>query len=573
MFAQSAGASPRSTTATACSRSTRARTPSATPTSRLGAGRSGASTPSMAAPRMRRSRLQLSVPPRRARNEPGRPRPVRARVLGAPWAGADPATCGGTETVLYDGPVLGRADRSPGPGHDRRGARSRHFLAVFSLPDPSPDTMQGQEAFFAFSFTASNDTETVTNLPRTGVPDLLAPLMLAAGLVLAGLILARQRAGAAAEARSSRRWHDEGLREDRLGGHRRRYRSGHGGGASASPRRRRPGRTTSTTREPGCARLHGQPGVRHDGLGPHRRQPSSSEAQIDPIAELNGITVDNLLDADPTISEAHDVATPNDLGDNAWSSNVDATALSLINASIGAGLFASPDTGVYTSTATRERPGSSTGASGVITTSEGGVTLGSADPEAPGVGSLSLQGILSEVIGDALGGAVANLADLSLNIGAVASSTTLDACAPLWDDQAANGHARLPDRRAGPVVPECRSRRAGHGDHEPREHPGHERAGARRAARGRRRCVGARHLHPGSARRSWYCGQRQRHRRLEDHHRRPVRRARAADLGDHRQQRIRVDQSRNRRDHGGHRSDPRLAEQSAARTRRCSPPR
>lgn len=157
---------------------------------------------------------------------------------------------------------------------------------------------------------------------------------------------------------------------------------------------------------------------------------------VDPIAELNGLTVDNLLDADPTVSEPHDVATPNDLTDNAWSSNVDLSALSLLNASVGVGLFSSPDVGVYTQYGDAEANGVSTGASGVITTSEGGVTLGSADPNPPGIGSLSLQSLLSEIIGDELGGAVANLADLSLDVGAVSSITTLDACAPLWDDQA-----------------------------------------------------------------------------------------------------------------------------------------
>jgi hypothetical protein len=114
------------------------------------------------------------------------------------WAGA-PSTCGGTETVLYDGPYASAPTGVQDLGTIGGGV-TRHYLAVFSLAADTPDTMQGQEANFAFSFTASNDTETVTNLPRTGVPDLLAPIMLAAGLVLAGLILARQRAGAAAEA-------------------------------------------------------------------------------------------------------------------------------------------------------------------------------------------------------------------------------------------------------------------------------------------------------------------------------------------------------------------------------------
>lgn len=155
--------------------------------------------------------------------------------------------------------------------------------------------------------------------------------------------------------------------------------------------------------------------------------------QIDPIAELEGITVDNLEDGTPTVSEAHGVVAPNDLGDNAWSSNVDASLLSLINASIGVGLLDSPDVGVYTQYGDAESSGQSTGASGVITTSEGGVTLGSSDPDAPGIGTLALSSVLGEIIGEALADDVANLADLALSIGAVASSTSIDACAPIWN--------------------------------------------------------------------------------------------------------------------------------------------
>lgn len=114
-----------------------------------------------------------------------------------PWAD-DPSNCTGTETVLYDGAYASAPTGVQNLG-TIPGSTSRYFLAVFSLPADTPDTMQGQEAEFAFSFTASNDTETVTNLPRTGLPDLIGPILIAAGLVIAGLILARQRAGAAAE--------------------------------------------------------------------------------------------------------------------------------------------------------------------------------------------------------------------------------------------------------------------------------------------------------------------------------------------------------------------------------------
>ena len=159
-------------------------------------------------------------------------------------------------------------------------------------------------------------------------------------------------------------------------------------------------------------------------------------AQLDPIVELDGLTVTNHetvpandpLVSDPSIPEPGST----DLTDNAWASPISATLLQLINAQVGVGFLDSPDVGAYTQYGDAETDGTSTGASGVLTTSEGGVALGSTDPDAPGIGSLSLSGVLAEVLGDALADDIANLADLSLDIGAVASSTSIDACAPLW---------------------------------------------------------------------------------------------------------------------------------------------
>jgi hypothetical protein len=114
-----------------------------------------------------------------------------------PFAG-DPATCGGTATPIYGGPYA-TAPMSVIDLGTLVAGTDRYFLANFALPAAAPDTMQGQEANFRFTFTAANDSENVNNLPVTGGVDLVGPLLLGGGLVLGGLILARQRAGKAAE--------------------------------------------------------------------------------------------------------------------------------------------------------------------------------------------------------------------------------------------------------------------------------------------------------------------------------------------------------------------------------------
>lgn len=114
-----------------------------------------------------------------------------------PFSGS-PLSCSGTATDLHNGTFASASTALRDLGTIQEGGE-RYFLARFSLPADAPDTMQGQEANFTFTFTAQNDSENVTNLPRTGVPDLIGPILLGAGLVLGGLILARQRAGAAAE--------------------------------------------------------------------------------------------------------------------------------------------------------------------------------------------------------------------------------------------------------------------------------------------------------------------------------------------------------------------------------------
>ena len=120
---------------------------------------------------------------------------LRVQECAVPWTGS-PATCVAPSTI-YNGPYASAPVSVQNLGTLVVGV-DRYFLMNFSLPDPTPDSMQGQDAFFRFIFTATGDSETVTNLPRTGGVDLVGPLLLGGGLVLGGLILARQRVGKAA---------------------------------------------------------------------------------------------------------------------------------------------------------------------------------------------------------------------------------------------------------------------------------------------------------------------------------------------------------------------------------------
>ena len=122
---------------------------------------------------------------------------LRVQECSVPWVGS-PATCA-VPTTIYNGPYSSAPVSVQDLGTLVVGT-DRYFLMNFSLPLGTPDTMQGQDAFFRFTFTATGDSETVTNLPRTGGVDLVGPLLLGGGLVLGGLILARQRVGKAAEA-------------------------------------------------------------------------------------------------------------------------------------------------------------------------------------------------------------------------------------------------------------------------------------------------------------------------------------------------------------------------------------
>lgn len=157
--------------------------------------------------------------------------------------------------------------------------------------------------------------------------------------------------------------------------------------------------------------------------------------ELDPIVALDGVEVSNTADADPTVSEPTPASAPAvQIGaSNAWSSAISATVLDSITAGVLVNLFDAPDLGAYTQYGRAEAYGTSVGASGVLTSSPGGgISVGEPNEGTPGIGSIRLTELIDELL-PGLGADAANLADLALTVGAVASSTQVDACDPMWD--------------------------------------------------------------------------------------------------------------------------------------------
>lgn len=149
------------------------------------------------------------------------------------------------------------------------------------------------------------------------------------------------------------------------------------------------------------------------------------------IAELEGELVTN----DGNVVSA----TPGSdfLGDDAYANPLNVNALNnALSIQLG-NLLTFPalgvDVGVVNQYGQAHSDGNSIGASGAVGDSgaiDTGVVPG---PTAPTIASFQLGTALQNLLGAGLGGGVANLADVSLNLGAVASFSDLDACPALWD--------------------------------------------------------------------------------------------------------------------------------------------
>lgn len=150
---------------------------------------------------------------------------------------------------------------------------------------------------------------------------------------------------------------------------------------------------------------------------------------LDQIVEASGVAVTN----DGNITQVQPVGThAADPGPDAFADPLDVAALNAVNIHLGGGLLKLPlgtDAGVLSQYGRASSSGVATGASGYITNS-GGIGL---DSEAgyPELASLDLSGLLAVInpnVADAIGG----VADVSLEIGALAGRARIDGCDLTW---------------------------------------------------------------------------------------------------------------------------------------------
>jgi hypothetical protein len=151
---------------------------------------------------------------------------------------------------------------------------------------------------------------------------------------------------------------------------------------------------------------------------------------LDDIAEVSGVEVTH-TGTDVIV----DPGTADSQGDDAYVNPLDVSLVNAVNLSLGNFLTFPLDTdaGVVNSYAQARDTGRSVGASGAVNDT-GGVQLTPVAPgsQPPTLATIELGTILSAITGNGSGGGIAGLTDASLEVGAFASTASLDACAVEW---------------------------------------------------------------------------------------------------------------------------------------------
>nr|WP_277816253.1 choice-of-anchor G family protein [Microbacterium ginsengiterrae] len=158
---------------------------------------------------------------------------------------------------------------------------------------------------------------------------------------------------------------------------------------------------------------------------------------LDQVAGVSPMTVTH--DGD----QAHPrpaTATANQAGDS-YTNPIDVGLLSAINLPLTGGslddLLSLPlatEVGAVNQYALADGSGVSQGASGVVNDSGVVQTDNDDNGNLPTLGTLELSTLVESLTGEAVSGLVASIADLDLEIGAVASRATLDACDAAWSN-------------------------------------------------------------------------------------------------------------------------------------------
>lgn len=156
---------------------------------------------------------------------------------------------------------------------------------------------------------------------------------------------------------------------------------------------------------------------------------------LDDVAGVGGVTVTH--DGDETHPRP---VTASEAGD-AYVNPIDVDLLSVISLPLTGGslddLLSLPlatEVGAVNQYALADGSGISQGASGVVNDSGVVQTDNDDNGNLPTLGTLKLSTLVQQLTGQALSDIVAGVADLELEIGAVASRSTLDACGAAWSD-------------------------------------------------------------------------------------------------------------------------------------------
>lgn len=141
-------------------------------------------------------------------------------------------------------------------------------------------------------------------------------------------------------------------------------------------------------------------------------------------------TLDSLVSINAAKADTPGPATPQDVTDF---NSLNVSALGAINVDLSGtgallsdllGFLAPANVGAYNQYASAHSSGQSTGASGLVSNNgviDTGVSAGNVD-----VGSVDLKVILESLVGSSLGGALSNVADLKLKVGAVGGRAFVD---------------------------------------------------------------------------------------------------------------------------------------------------
>ena len=155
---------------------------------------------------------------------------------------------------------------------------------------------------------------------------------------------------------------------------------------------------------------------------------------LDDVAGVSGMTTTN-----DGVTAHPDPTNASSVGGDGFVNPLNVSALGLVDVPLTGTTLANllqintnNDMGVVNQFATARSGGASLGASGVVNDSGSIMTANNANGSAPTLGTLKLKTLVEGLTGEALSDVVAGVADLELELGAVAGRASLDECDQEW---------------------------------------------------------------------------------------------------------------------------------------------